>query len=363
MRYVPRWRRVCIRHGRWLLDADADQPLEHLALRQLPEVVAAQRRWAKVARRAVGAGVEPEQVFALAHAVVARWWDEALSWEREEIWPRRLHRLAGGDAGTELAWWRIVGRDAAVFPEAVVVVGMLLDPASADLVWTSSGGMRPRARREDDPFCRRLGERVGRAWLGPLLATDHGSVLHDWTGAVVRGRRWSSSPGRQDDPWHLRRKQQPATLAGQLRVLAAEQRSGGLGTRWGATVSAEHRFRITQLVKEAGEQLVELGGRHSGTTAEVARTLLEHLGRSAELVQEALAHTAVAAVTAGVALEEVAAWARLPAHELAEIVAVEGHGGSGAAADRLRLGRRRVGDGYARGADVPGREMVDRGQT
>ncbi|MFE2302450.1 hypothetical protein ACFXAW_30150 [Streptomyces sp. NPDC059445] len=43
--------------------------------------------------------MEPEQVFALAHVVVARWWDEALSWEREEIWPRRLHRLAGGDAG------------------------------------------------------------------------------------------------------------------------------------------------------------------------------------------------------------------------------------------------------------------------
>ncbi|MFE2538076.1 hypothetical protein [Streptomyces sp. NPDC059371] len=140
VRFVPRWQRVCIRHGRWLLDADADQPLEHLALQQLPEMVAAQRRWAGVARRAVSAGVEPEQVFALAHAVAAHWWDEALSWEREEIWPRRLHRLAGGNAGAELAWWRIVGRDAAIFPEAVAVAGMLLDPATADLLWKSSGG-------------------------------------------------------------------------------------------------------------------------------------------------------------------------------------------------------------------------------
>jgi hypothetical protein len=33
-RRVPRWERVCgRRHGRWLLDADADQPLEHLNLR------------------------------------------------------------------------------------------------------------------------------------------------------------------------------------------------------------------------------------------------------------------------------------------------------------------------------------------
>ncbi|WP_328443351.1 TniQ family protein [Streptomyces sp. NBC_00386] len=327
VRFVPPWQRVCIRHGRWLLDADADQPLEHLDVRGVAEVAVAQRRWARVARRGLRAGVEPEQVFALSHAVVAQWWEQALSWDREEIWPRRLHRLAGGDAAAELAWWRIVGRDAAIFPEAVAVAGLLLDPASADLLWKSSGGTRPRARREDDPFCRRLGERVGRAWLGPLLATDHGSALHDWTGAVVRARRWSSAPGQRDDPWHVRRKQQPATLAGQLRVLAAEQRSGGSGTRWGATVSAEHRFHITQLVKEAGEQLVELRGVHSGTTAEVARTLLEHLGRSAELVEEALAHTAVAAVTAGVTLEEVAAWARLPAHELAEIVAAgEDHG-------------------------------------
>lgn len=53
VRYVPRWERVCVRHGRWLLDADANQPLEHLDLRGLPEVAAAQRRWAAVARRAV----------------------------------------------------------------------------------------------------------------------------------------------------------------------------------------------------------------------------------------------------------------------------------------------------------------------
>lgn len=46
MRYAPRWERVCVRHGRWLLDADADQPHEHLDVRRLPEVVAAQRRWA-----------------------------------------------------------------------------------------------------------------------------------------------------------------------------------------------------------------------------------------------------------------------------------------------------------------------------
>ncbi|MFF8974901.1 hypothetical protein [Streptomyces sp. NPDC014995] len=44
VRYAPLWSRVCGRHGRWLLDADADQSLEHLDLRGLPEVIAARRR-------------------------------------------------------------------------------------------------------------------------------------------------------------------------------------------------------------------------------------------------------------------------------------------------------------------------------
>ncbi|MFD7620728.1 hypothetical protein [Streptomyces sp. NPDC059802] len=65
-----------VRHGRCQLDADADQPLKHLGLRGLPEVVAAQRRWAGVVRRAVRAGMGPGEVFALAHAVVARWRDQ-----------------------------------------------------------------------------------------------------------------------------------------------------------------------------------------------------------------------------------------------------------------------------------------------
>ncbi|MEU2556740.1 TniQ family protein [Streptomyces sp. NPDC013313] len=327
VRYLPRWRRVCVRHGRWLLDADADQPLEHLDLRGVPEVAAAQRRWAGVARRAGRAGVEGGEVFALAHAVVARWWDEALHWEREEIWPQRLHRLAGGDAGPRFAWWRVVGRDAAVFPEVVAVAQVLLEPETAELAWQASGGTRPRVRGADDVFCGRLGERVGRAWLGPWIAADYDSPLHGFTGALVRARRREAGPPGWGDPWRLRREQQPATMAGQLRVMAAEQQSGGSGTRWRATVDAEHRFRIEQWISEAREQLVQLRGVHSGTTAEVARTLLEHLAHSAALIDQALVGTAAAAVAAGVALEDVAAWSRLPARELAELLAADSDGG------------------------------------
>ncbi|WP_455754525.1 DNA-binding protein [Streptomyces tendae] len=321
VRYVPRWERVCVRHRRWLLDADADQPLEYLDVRDLPEVVTAQRRWAGVARRAVRAGTEPERVFALAQAVVVRWWEQALQWERETIWPRRLHQVADGDAGGDLDRWRIVGRDAVVFPEVVAVADALLDPAMAQLAWRASGGTRPRVRGGDDPFCHRLGERVDRDWLGPLIAADYGGPLSGWRGAIVRARRGGGPPGWRDDPWHLKREQQPATMAGQLRVLAAETQAGGSGTRWRATVSAEHRFHITQLLDEAREELTQLRGAQSGTTAEVARTLLEHLSQGAELIDRAVLHTAAAAVAAGVALEEVAQWSRLPAEELSQILA------------------------------------------
>jgi hypothetical protein len=160
VRYAPLWSRMCVRHGRWLLDADTDQPLEHLDDRGVPEVASAQRRWAGVARRAVRAGAEPERVFALAHAVVVRWWEQALHWEREIIWPRRLHQVAGGDAGGDLERWRIVGRNAVVFPEVVAVADALLDPAMAQLAWMDSGAGRPRALPADGAFCRRLGERV-----------------------------------------------------------------------------------------------------------------------------------------------------------------------------------------------------------
>jgi hypothetical protein len=323
-RYAPRWDRVCVRHGRWLLDADADQPLEYLDLRGLPEVVAAQRRWVSVRRRAVRAGAEPERVFALAQAVAARWWEQAYGWERETIWPRRLHLVAGGDAGGDLERWRIVGRDAVVFPEVVTVADALLDPAMADLVWRDSGGGRPRALPADGMFCRRLGERLGRLWLGPLAATDHGGPLIAWMGGVIRLRRGAGGPsGYDNDPWWLRQEHQAATMAGQLRVLGKEKKAPGSGTMWRAAVPAEQRRLITSAIGSAEEQLLQLRGVHSGPTAEVAMRLLRGLGHSAGLIENAWKRTAVAAVNGGVPLEEVARWVDMPAEVLRKMLTAD----------------------------------------
>lgn len=323
--YAPRWDRVCARHGRWLLDADADQPHEYLDVRHLPEVVAAQRQWTGVARRAVRAGTEPERVFALAHAVVARWWDQAFGWEQETIWPWRLHQVAGGDAGTELERWRIVGRDTVVFPEVVAVADAVLDSGMVELVWRDSGAGRPRALPADGMFCRQLGERVGRTWLGPLAATDHGGPLIAWMGAVIRQRRTvGGSAEYVNDPWWVRREHQPVTAAGQLRVLGKEERAPGSGTMWRAAVPAEERMLITRTIESAEEQLLQLRGVQSGPTADVARQLLRSLGRSTGLIEAAWKRTAVAAVNGGVPLEEVARWADMPAETLRRVLTAVG---------------------------------------
>ncbi|MFI1184085.1 DNA-binding protein [Streptomyces sp. NPDC020799] len=324
VRYAQRWERVCVRHGCWMLDADADQMLEHLDLRGVPEVVAARRRWSGVARRAVRAGVDVGEVFGLAYAVVARWWEGAYGWEREEIWPRRLHRVAGGNAGSDLEWWRVVGRDAVIFPEVVAVADALLDPGMAQRVWADSGGERPRPLPADGEFCRRLGERVGRPWLGPLVAVDHGGPLLAWMGAVIRlRRRPGGRPGPfarfDEDLWWVRQEHQPAAMAAGLRAVSRERMTPGSGTSWRAAVPAEQRFLIENLLGDAEEQLLQLRGAQSGTTADAAQYLLQGLGRGLELLDQALLRVMVAAVSAGVGMEEVARWARMSVDEAAEV--------------------------------------------
>lgn len=321
VRYAQRWDRVCVGHVRWQLDADADQPLEYLDLRGLPDVVAAQRRWRGVARRAARAGVEAGRVFGLAHAVVARWWEQALRWEREEVWPHRLHQVAGGNAGGDLERWRIVGRDAVVFPEVVAVAEALLEPGMAELAWRDSGAGRPRPLPADGAFCRRLGERAGRTWLGPLAATDHGGPLISWMGSVIRSRRDTGHPpGYPEDPWRVRQEHQPAAMAAQLRVMAKEKRSPGSGRMWRAAVPAEQRALITSAVDSAEEQLLQLRGVQTGPTADVARQLLRNLRHSADLIENAWKRTALAAANAGVPLEEVAHWAGMSADALRKVL-------------------------------------------
>ncbi|MYS09701.1 DNA-binding protein, partial [Streptomyces sp. SID6041] len=228
----------------------------------------------------------------------------------------------------DLEWWRIVERDAVVFPEVVAVAEVLLDPGMAELVWADSGAGRPRALPVDGLFCRRLGERVGRPWLGPLVASDHGGPLIAWMGGVIRRRRGvGGAPGYDDDPWWLRQEHQAVTMAGRLRVLGKEKKAPGSGTMWRAAVPVEQRAQIGSLVDGAQEQLTQLRGVQTGSSADVAQRVLRILGHSADLIEKALQHTVVAAVNAGVPPQDVARWAKLPPGPLAD--ALKAYQGAG----------------------------------
>jgi hypothetical protein len=109
-------------------------------------------------------------------------------------------------------------------------------------------------------------------------------------------------------------------MATRLRLLAKEKKSSGTGTRWRSTVPPEQRGQISRLIDTAQEQLVQLRGAQTGTTADVARHLLSNLAHSAGLLERALQQTAAAAVHAGIPPQDVAQWARLPAGALADLL-------------------------------------------
>lgn len=276
-------------------------------VRLLPEVTAAQRQWTGVARRAVRAGAEPERVFALAHAVVARWWEQALNWigrpsgrgactRSRAVTPAGIWSGGGSWGGTRSS-----------SPRSWPSPARCWTRPCAQLAWTDSGAGRPRPLPSDGMFCRRLGERVDRPWLGPLAAIDYGGPLTSWMGSVIRIRRGAGGPpGYGNAPWWLRQENQPSTMAGQLRVLGKEKKAPGSGTMWRSTVPAEQRAQITSLVDGAQEQLIQLRGAQTGSSADVAQHLLRILSHSAALLEKALQHTVVAAVNAGVPPRDVA---------------------------------------------------------
>ncbi|WP_280905818.1 DNA-binding protein [Streptomyces sp. SAI-117] len=318
VRYVPRRERVCARHGRWLLDADADQPLEYLELRAVPEVALAQRRWAGVARRAVRAGADPWQVFVLAHAVVCRWWEQALCWERETIWPRRLDLVAGGSVGADAGRWRVVGRDAVVFPEVVAVADALLDPVMAELVWRGGGTEQLPSLLVGAEVCRRLGERVGRPWLGPLAASDYGGPLAGWMRAVIRRRSGGAGSGAVD-PWGVSPGHQVATLAEQARMLGRENKTPGWRGMWRAAVPSEQQALITGTADKAAEHLAQVRRTPNGPTAQVAQQLVRTLRHSTDLIDNALQRTVLVALNAGVPPDEVAQWTGMSAEAVQDL--------------------------------------------
>jgi hypothetical protein len=146
-----------------------------------------------------------------------------------------------------------------------------------------------------------------------------------WPRGWARSSGSAAAPGARPATATIRggcgRSTSPSPWAGQLRVLSKERSAPGSGTTWRSAVPAEQRALITSLVNDAEEQLTQLRGAQYGKTADAAQQLLGNLGHAATLLEQAVRETAAGALTAGMALEDLARWAHLPADVLAEALA------------------------------------------
>ncbi|MFE7445650.1 hypothetical protein ACFU7X_34970 [Streptomyces chartreusis] len=103
-----------------------------------------------------------------------------------------------------------------------------------------------------------------------------------------------------------------------MRHQEVGRRRGEDRTATAKTPARIGEHETTSLVNDAEEQLTRLRGAQYGKTADAAQQLLGNLGHAATLIEQAVRETAAAALTAGMALEDLARWARLPADVLAE---------------------------------------------
>ncbi|WP_316745460.1 helicase associated domain-containing protein [Streptomyces sp. MK7] len=228
--YRAPWRRLCARHGRWLLPVGEGHPWEFTDVAGLvQELGRAQRRWARVERAAQAAGAAQGEVFAMARAVVCGWWDREEVWAQESVWGPRLEQVAaatrtrGGDpAGWGDAQWRLLARDAVIFPEVVVVAGALLDPRLQELAAGHADALL-RDRGAAGRFTAALGERLARPWLAEVEAAAAAGPLARWVSAMLRQRRRPAGapPLRGwQGVWWVRGPHRPLDVAAGLRLLA-----------------------------------------------------------------------------------------------------------------------------------------------
>ncbi|MER8062761.1 MULTISPECIES: helicase associated domain-containing protein [unclassified Streptomyces] len=235
--YRARWGRLCAYHGRWLLDVGGGHPLEFVDVGFLTdELGRAQARWGRVARAAVAAGAGPGEVFALARAVVCGWWEREEFGERDAVWGLRLEQAAARTRrryaepeGWGERQWRLLVRDAVVFPEVVAVAGALMDPRVQQMAVRDGAGGLARGLGGGQQLTAVLGEPVGRVLLRGLEEDTSPGPLASWVRAVVReqNRPAASVPraGRYG-LWWVRSAHRPVEVETGLRVLAELSAAG-----------------------------------------------------------------------------------------------------------------------------------------
>ncbi|MXM68941.1 transposase [Streptomyces sp. HUCO-GS316] len=187
----------------------------------------------------VAVGAAPDEVFALARAVVCRWWELEAFWQRERAWGPRLEQVVAATgrwdvqpAGWGVEQWRLLARDVVVFPEVVAVAAALVDGRVQQAAGAAgSGGLLRAGGQGGVERCAVvLGERLGRVWLGEVEAERSAGPLASWVQAVVREqRRGAEAPPQrgQYGLWWVRSSHRPVDVGRGLRLLAERPDGGG----------------------------------------------------------------------------------------------------------------------------------------
>jgi hypothetical protein len=119
--YVGVHQLVCVEHRLWLLHRHTlegeDFPVLRVDLSRVPEVLAARRGHARLLRGDDGHGVH---AFRRAVSVTQGWRRDRVGEER--IWPARAERIG---RGKDAELWYVLAREALVYPEAVLLAGVL----------------------------------------------------------------------------------------------------------------------------------------------------------------------------------------------------------------------------------------------
>lgn len=217
-RYLLPHGRVCPTHRCWMLETpvvdEATAVPGQLDLRNVPQIVAAQRRHVRLLRRYP----HTAEAFTTAQAVLASWWDKP--WPEETAWPERLRQMTHN---TDAAW-RGAARDAVTYPEAVTLTALLADPGVQAQLLADAGTHQPHALADVPGFPSELAQRLQRPWLADRLGALTTGPLNAWVRACIRTQAGQKPKTRS--MWHVSTPHRPAPVS----RLLTESRPGNQPT-------------------------------------------------------------------------------------------------------------------------------------
>ncbi|MFD5677147.1 Helicase associated domain protein [Streptomyces sp. NPDC058728] len=233
--YLQPHTRICPRHQRWMLGTHwidgAPAGTEQVDLTGLPEMIAGHRRHLNLLCHRPDAS----KAFEVAHAVAVSWW--AQQWPEEEQWPRRALQLA--PPGTDPGWWRLLARDAVIYPETVALASVLVDERFRRRLLAESGGHLPHTLADTPALVSELAQITNRGWLPEKIASTSAGPLLVWVHHCVRSPAGANAADRL---WTLHMAHRPRAIA---RELQAYRDAGRKPEAVGGSPSRGRGLRLT----------------------------------------------------------------------------------------------------------------------